>query len=305
MKIALLGATSHIAKGLIYYFHQKPENYRLYLFARNLDSLNNFINKNLKKTENLSLSAIENFDNTFYDIIINCVGVGDPAKLKKIKEEIFFITELYDNKILTNLKNNPESLYINFSSGAVYGKEFEKSVQSESSLSIQVNQIEESDYYTIAKLNSEAKHRALKNYSIIDLRVFSYFSRFIDLDSKFFMTDVVNALINKTVLETNDRDMIRDFVSPEDLFLLVEKCLQSRHNAVYDVYSLEPVSKFKILDFFKEKYKLNYIFKNNLNLISATGKKNIYYSNNKTAERIGYLPRQTSLESLEEEINFF
>ena len=49
-----------------------------------------------------------------------------------------------------------------------------------------INHISEADYYGIAKLNSEVKLRALKDLNIVDLRVFGYFSRFIDLEVTVF-----------------------------------------------------------------------------------------------------------------------
>ena len=39
--------------------------------------------------------------------------------------------------------------------------------------------------YALSKINSEIKHRKLKHLNIIDLRLFSFFSRFMNLKSKF------------------------------------------------------------------------------------------------------------------------
>lgn len=41
-KIAILGATSHIAKGLIYNFNKEEAN-ELFLFARSIDRLQGFL----------------------------------------------------------------------------------------------------------------------------------------------------------------------------------------------------------------------------------------------------------------------
>ena len=74
MKIAILGSTSHIAKNLIDRFKQKD----LYLFSRSRKNLDSFIDGN-------------------YDVVINCIGVGTPNKLKDLGTEIFRFTEYYDN----------------------------------------------------------------------------------------------------------------------------------------------------------------------------------------------------------------
>jgi len=43
LRIAILGATSHIAKGLIYNFNQDKRIGKLYLFARSKDSCRIFL----------------------------------------------------------------------------------------------------------------------------------------------------------------------------------------------------------------------------------------------------------------------
>lgn len=299
-KVAILGATGHIAKGLISNFCKSLENYELFLFARSLQRLRNFL-KGIGCVYNskIHLKNFDEFNNGKYDVIINCVGAGTPLKVKELGGDILRLTEIFDNLILDYLQNNKDALYINFSSGAVYGKDFRSPISKSTFVNINVNNIGIQDCYGISKINSEAKHRSMVNFNIVDLRVFSYFSRFIDLSSKYLITEVLNCIRNNTEFITNSIDIIRDYIHPEDLFNLVEKCiLKHSINDVFDVYSLKPVTKFEILECLKEEYDLKYTINDNLNVMNATGLKNNYYSINKKAEKIGYAPKVTSLECI-------
>ena len=101
-KIAILGATGHIAKSLIYNF-KKSDKYNLYLFARSTEKLDNFL-KNINYDKKIEKIDLNDFAGEKYDAIINCIGIGDPKKLKDIGPEIFRLTEYYDNFILDYLK---------------------------------------------------------------------------------------------------------------------------------------------------------------------------------------------------------
>ena len=72
-----------------------------------------------------------------------------------------------------------------------------------------------------AKLNAEKKHRLMKDLSIIDLRIFNYISKTIDLNSSFLITDIFNSVINKKVFKTNSSNIYRDFVGSDDFYRLV------------------------------------------------------------------------------------
>ena len=73
---------------------------------------------------------------------------------------------------------------------------------------------------------------------------------------------------------------------------------------MYDVYSLSPVKKSEILAFFTDKYNLEVIIKDDMKFYMATGIKNIYYSENRAAEVIGYNPKYGSLETIALESGF-
>lgn len=295
-RIAILGATSHIAKGLIYNFCKDKTN-KLYLFARSAGRVEDFL-ISIKCRRSYNVKPFAEFGKDSYDVVINCVGIGDPALLKDTGASIFELTEAYDNLILNYLKKHKESIYINFSSGAVYGREFLSAVNNSSKNCINVNALDDSCYYSIAKLNSEAKHRAYQGLKIIDLRVFAYFSRFIDLKSEYLITGIINAVLGKKVFKTSKDNIVRDFIGPEDLFSLVSCCIEKGSNEAYDVYSRKPVRKFDILRSFHAKFGLNYEISKMPALASVTGTKEIYYSKYRLAKELGFEPKYDSLKLL-------
>ncbi len=300
MKIAILGATSHIAKGLIFHFtrHGKSE---LVLFARSHDKVADFL-RSIDARNIVGVHSLDEFNEGTYDVIINCIGIGQPVKLKAQPALIFGLTELYDNLIIDYLLHHQDKLYINFSSGAAYGSDRSQPASDGTSSSLDINHLIPENYYTIAKINSEAKHRSHALLNICDLRVFAYFSRFIDLDSQYFLSDIISCIKANRVFVTSPQNMIRDYVHPDDLFSLVLKCIEhSTGNDVYDVFSLNPVDKFEILSFFRNNFGLKYTVEENMSIASATGNKDSYFSLSRKAHTIGYYPRFTSIESIKEE----
>lgn len=298
--IAILGATGHIAKNIIFNFC-KQRRYKLFLFVRSPERMQNFfkiIGHDISD-DNVTIKTYDEFKSGKYNVVINCVGRGDPGKLREIGALIFRLIERFDNLILDYLAKAPDTLYINFSSGAVYGTEFNTFVSEKDLASIDINNIDSSNFYRIAKINSEAKHRALKSFNIIDLRIFNFFSRFIELKSNYFISELLSCIKQEKELKTGSGDMVRDYVHPIDLIDLIEKCIEKQLlNDVYDVYSLKPVRKFTILDYFSKEYGLKYIIKDDANKSTVTGEKNIYYSKNKKVEKLGYMPKFTSLDCI-------
>lgn len=294
-KIAILGATGHIAKNLISNF-KSLENHDLFLFARSDEKLNNFL-KNINYRNGIEKIRLDDFANEKYDAVINCIGIGDPRKLKNIGPEIFRLTEHYDNIILDYLKGNSSCIYINFSSGAAYGTNFSVPADQNMINELDINSIGKKDNYGIVKLYFEAKHRSYVDYNIIDLRVFAFFSRYIDLNSKYFITELISCIKTRKEFITGSNNMVRDYVHPNDLFNLINICINIRKiNDAFDVYSLKPVTKFEIIDYFAANYGLKYKTMNYILGENTTGIKDNYYSINKKAENIGYIPEFSSMD---------
>lgn len=303
MKIAILGATGYIGKSLTSEFIKEKNS--LFLFSRSKKRTRVSIASIKAEKSMYKVCTYQDFHKYTYDIIINCTGAINTTQSKVNEIEIFSVTEEIDNMVIFYLRNHKKALYINMSSGAVYGENGTKRVTKNTKTSIDVNNIKTTDYYSIAKINSEAKHRSLKEYNIVDIRVFSFFSRFVNLKAKYLMSEIVDSIVYSRVFKTNQSDVTRDYIGQKDLYELVKVVYkQKRINSAFDVYSLAPISKFKLLDSLSKKFKLNFEIVENLIRDSATGNKKRYYSLNKKADSIGYMPIHTSLSVIETELRY-
>ena len=301
--IAILGATSHIAKGLICNF-LKSGNAALHLFARDSKRVVDFVASVSAEDKDFSVhEGLLSFPGRAYDVIVNCVGTGTAGKLRGNYSEWFTTTETFDNLILEYLsRNRSDALYVSLSSGAVYGKDFAKPAGQNTAAAIAVNNVTVEDYYSIARLNAEAKHRAFAAYRIVDLRLFSYFSRFIDLTDSYFITDILNCIRRNQTLETSSAEMVRDYLHPDDLYSAIRICMNAaKLNRAFDVISAKPAAKKEILDYFAAEYGLKYRFGESGGKLSATGFKQNYYSAYSGLSEFGYKPEYTSLETLKAE----
>ncbi len=303
VKVIILGANSHIAKGLIYNFSRNNDNI-LYLYTTNKNKTKQFINTLDVKNQIL----IKDYDSSFpqnTDLLINCIGPGTPKSMQGHYEKWFFLLEKFDNLCLKYLEQNPKTLYIHFSSGAVYGTL--KNAANKSTVNdFPVNDLQWQRFYGLSKLYSEGKHRALPNYNIVDLRVFAYFSRFIDITDDYFLPNIIMAIKKNETLNITADDIVRDFISPEDLFNLILTCLKYAKNKTLnlplDIRSKKPISKKQILNFFVKNYGLKYKVSKSSKMTNSGGVKNNYFSKYKEPfEKIGFNPMYTSLETLKKE----
>ncbi len=304
--IAILGSTSHIAKGVISKFLRNSE-FILHLYSRSPEKVRTFLQSYGKPDgKNIIINrGYSEFSTNSYDVIINCVGVGTMKSVEKKYSDYFMVTERYDNLIIEYLINNPGALYISFSSGAVYGRKFSAPAGEKTRNNIEVNYITTEDYYGIARLNAEAKHRSFKDLNIVDLRIFSYFSRFIDLTDGYFITEILNCILNKKILITSNINFTRDYLHPEDLYRAIRKSMDTgKLNGTFDITSACPVEKTEILDYFSSEYGLQYEKRESSEHFSPTGSKNIYCSNYNNASSIGYKPVFTSIDTIKEEAKY-
>lgn len=304
MKIAILGATSQIAKDLIISFSEDSTAHDVVIFSRDPKKVVNQFRVLNKKIDYPNL-PYSNFHHTQeFDVILNFVGVGDPAAAKEMGAKIFEITEHYDNLALDYIKNHPTCKYIFMSSGAVYGGNFDEPVDQSTLAKIKINDLQPTDWYSIAKLYAEAKHRAISEYSIVDVRIFNYFSHTQDMNARFLITDIVRSIVSEEVLLTSSDDIVRDFITPTDFYQLVKAIINSEPcNLAVDAYTAMPIQKLTLLSELKSKYGLKYEVTHNLIGINSTGFKSNYYSLNRRAERFGYVPRFTSLDGIVAELD--
>jgi len=297
MKISILGARGQIARSLISLYLERSEWADLELYSRSPESL-------VSEMKGIRVYPSDDFINHEHEVIINCIGISNLKGGKNSGADIFKIHETWDNLILEYLERNEKALYISMSSGAVYGKDFQNPINEKSCLLNGIAEISPADFYAISKLNCEAKHRSFDKFSIVDLRIFSYISKFIDFNSNFLVSEIITAITNKKIFITDDRNISRDYVDPEDMIQIIDLIIKRWReggciNDVFDIYSKNPVTKMNMLQGISEKFNLRYEIKAGTNVNSSpTGFKMNYYSINRKLKKLGYEPRYSSLEAI-------
>jgi nucleoside-diphosphate-sugar epimerase len=298
LRVAILGATGHVGKVLA---DGLATTHELTLYARRPAVAAAF-------ADALGLAvAIDGLDNLAsgeHDSLVNCIGVGDPAAVAADPALVYRVTQAADDLALTYLAENPGCTLVNFSSGAAYCSEFAEPADDDTRAALRAADLRADQHYGLAKLASEGRHRAESSHGIIDLRLFSLFSRHIDVGSAFMMNDVVRCLRSGETLATGSADNTRDYVAPADLCALVGLSIGARDgaNLAVDVFSSAPVAKFELLDAMRERFGLRYVVEGGVLGVGATGAKPKYYSLSRKAAQLGYAPSRTSLEALVQEV---
>lgn len=304
MKIGFFGANSNIARDLIINFHKEVKN-ELYLFTRNAGILRRWMIKN-QIDSRFEIYEYHQLNNQLkLDLLINFIGTANPAIAIDLGASILEITFKYDSLALQYLKKIPTCKYIFLSSGAAFGTTFNQPVDAGTNAIVPLNNITFQNWYSISKLYAEVRHRSMPELSIIDLRIFNYFSHRQDMDSSFLITEIVRAIRDKKLFITNLDEIIRDFIHPIDFYQLILKLVRQGHlNVALDCYSKQPVLKNELLTSMANKFGLMYKAIDSCGYEnSATGLKPFYYSVNKKAETYGYEPTYTSINGLHKEFS--
>ena len=299
MRIAFLGASSQIAKGLLREFSLEG-NCHLNLFTRDTKKFKKWMSDKKFSYQSASINSLDHFNNSIeFDLIINFIGVGDPAKAIDLGSKIFDITYDYDKKVLDYLTYYPNTKYIFISSGVVYGDIFRFPATLDSQSLININSLNHSDWYSMAKINAEARHRSLDKFSIMDIRVFNYVSCDIDTSSRFLIADALRAISTNQTMQTDEKNIMRDYIGPQDLHQLINKLAsQNFLNTAVDCFTKDPTDKFSILELMKSKFGLKYKIKKSKSGLEAYGSRDNYYSQNYVATTFGYKPAYSSLENI-------
>ena len=294
MRIAILGATSQIAKDFIL---QLKDNHALMLFSRKPKDVDAFMQEaGLKDYLSFAYHVLP--DTQWYvDAVINFVGAGDPAKVAAMGADIFPVTYKYDELALRFLRR-PNTKYIFISSGAAYGDAFDVDPANwDTKVTFPSSPLPQ-HYYGLAKHQAEVRHRTLRDKHIVDVRVFNYISGTQDTNLNFMAMNMIRAVKNNEVMPVDMTNLARDFIGPEDLgHLLAQILISPVANGALDCYTREPITKNDLLAYMKRTYGLKFevtdpTFK------SPTGLKPFYYSRNLTAEQFGYRPRYDSWDNI-------
>jgi nucleoside-diphosphate-sugar epimerase len=297
MRIAILGATSQIARDLIFSFFAVGEKH-LHLFARRPDEVKKWL-VSAGLSGRYPVDEFSEFEEQEFDAVINFVGVGNPAKAVAMGNAIFDITLRFDELVLDYLQTHPACRYLFLSSGAAYGSSFDEPANHGTKAIVTINDLAPQEWYGVAKLHAECRHRAHPELSIYDIRVFNYFSRTQDISARFLITDILRAVRDKVVLKTSPENSVRDFLHPSDFFKLVSVLLSApATNEAVDCYSLAPIDKQTLLQVMHKTFGLRYEITDAITSVNATGSKPHYYSLNKRAADFGYQPTMTSLDGV-------
>lgn len=298
MRIAILGATSQIAKDLGLSFCAQS-SHELVLYARRPKVVSQWL-ASVGLAGRYAVGDFAGFNaDAHFDAILNFVGVGNPAQAAAMGASIFDVTLKYDEMALDYVRQHPSCRYIFLSSGAAYGTSFDEPVDANTKAEIAINNLQPQDWYAVAKLHAECRHRALPHLSIIDIRVFNYFSHTQDMSARFFITDILRAIRDKTILKTSPDYIVRDYLNSNDFHQLVNVLLSaSATNTAVDCYSRAPIDKKNLLTAMQEKFGLTYKIEGAAASVNATGNKPHYYSLNTRAADFGYKPSSSSLENL-------
>ena len=302
MRIAILGATSQIAKDLVLSFSAQS-SHELVLYARRPVVVRQWLGS-VGLSDRYAVADFGAFiTSEHFDAILNFVGVGNPAQAVALGASIFDLTLKYDEMALDYVRQHPECRYIFLSSGAAYGASFEVPVNANTKATVPINNLQPQDWYAVAKLHAECRHRALSNLPIVDIRVFNYFSCTQDIAARFFITDILRAIRDKAVLKTSSDYIVRDYLNPSDFHQLVNVLLSfSAENAAVDCYSRAPIDKPSLLTAMHDQFGLQYAVTQASVGLNATGSKPHYYSLNTRAADFGYQPTLTSLEGIVKEM---
>jgi nucleoside-diphosphate-sugar epimerase len=299
MQIAILGATSEIAKDFIYSHLKDINSSHLTLYARSTQKVTEWLTAMNLKNNNIQVKDIQQIfkESDYFDVVINFIGIGNPAIANSIGPSVYSTTMQFDGQVIEYLKRNPSCKYIYLSSGAAFGGDFQLPVDSRTVATFSVGNIRNEEWYGISKLMAEYSHRALPDLSITDLRIFNYFSHRQNINSSYLISEILRALKEGKTFITNNHNIKRDYIHPADLYQLIKKIITGNNcNQVFDCYSTSPVEKFDMLSMLKNKFQLKYVIDES---VLMDGRKSNYYSVNKAAEKIGYFPVYSSMEAVE------
>jgi len=299
MHIAILGATSQIAKDLV--LAMSPGNSHTFsLFARKPAAVSAWLSRSGLGAHHAAFGFDAFATPAFaFDAILNFVGVGNPTQAKAMGASIFDVTLQYDELALGYVHQHPQCKYIFLSSGAAYCSGFEEPVTATTQATVPINALQSQDWYGVAKLHAECRHRALGHLPIVDIRVFNYISASQDADAAFLTSEMLRAIQTRTALVTSNANIVRDYIGPQDFCALVRHILNApATNTVVDCYTVAPVEKMAMLAAVQERYGLRYQVTQGPAGLSATGYKKNYYSTNHSAQQFGYAPQYTSLENV-------
>lgn len=268
MTVIILGANGHIGRNLV---EQFSKEHTVYAYARNFSyNIDNVFHKPIEE-----FGAVLNAT-----ILINCIGIGTPKKAETLSNSIYDVELEWNAKCLSYINKNPNMYYFYLSSGAARYPFNDGSIYS--------------------KTKNEIEYINAGYARTFNLRVFSFLSKYIDLDSGYFITDIIKAIKEHKTFVTTESILVRDYLSPIDFYNFIVYIYQNKDTMIktIELYSKEPIEKKEVLEYFKNKYGLSYRLEGR----NAFTYKSVYVNYHYLSE---FEPSKTSIEAIEETASFF
>ena len=208
--------------------------------------------------------------------------LADIKKIKKIPISDFIIYSAISKnidqdpqciknfcKLIKKYKNRCSVLYI--SSGAVYGlqKNKNKKIKDNQVVKVSNDFIKSKKKYSIIKIKNEKNFQNLnkKNLKISVARCFAFVGKYLPLNSKFVIGNIINSILNKKTINIKSKiNVIRSYMYSDILAEIILKIvLENKLNFVtYNVGSDDPINIHKVSKFFAKKNKLKFSFYKNI-----------------------------------------
>lgn len=284
--IAIIGATGYVGRSIaraLCVNGQAP----IVLFARDPGALHS-----MGWPSQVSVKPLTSFNAAPFDLVINAIGAGDPARVGNMGVDIVDLTQVWDQRVIDTM--SPATHYVFLSSGAVYRN---NGSPSERGAQVALAELDDSSPpYVRGKLAAEARHRAAPDRSIVDLRVFGFADASIPLDGTSFLADLARSVATGRELVTSHDDMVRDYAGADELCALVSCWLKAgAPNRSLDLYTRAPVTKRDLIDQAALRYQIPVRYSDQVQA-SPTGQKLRYTSASHDGEVLGYVPSRDSMQ---------
>lgn len=295
--VAILGATGHIGRALACHYAQRPD-VELELYSRRPELLENVFSEHARAAQ-IHHWSIDDFSDRQPDILINAIGIGDPAKARQAGPAFYDLTMEIEARIDHIVRDHPSCLTVFMSSGAVYGGFTEGPADENTPAATPLNMLTPGDWYGATKMAAELRHRAEASRRILDVRIFGFVSPFLDLSTDYLVCDIVRAIMTGTVMQTDSANVVRDYIGTYELAAIIDAGARlSVVNLAVDTYSRAPVSKFALLESFRH-LGLDWSVETDRHASA----RHHYWSRYRGAERIGYIPQRNSIDIVDDVVS--
>jgi nucleoside-diphosphate-sugar epimerase len=290
-RVAILGATGHIGRALTDIYARR-DNVHLDLFSRRPhETAAAYVGQ-----ASMTHRDLHELDLANADIVINAIGIGDPARVPEAGRDIYKLTMQIEDSIDQALVGNSGCLTVFLSSGAAYG-ELVKNAQADTPATHPINTLRPADWYGLSKLAAEVRHRAQAGRRIVDVRVFGFLSSHLNLGAAYFISAAYRSLLSGSKFVTTSVDMTRDYIGAKELVSIIDAAAgQTQINTSLDTYTKSPAGKFDIL---RRLERLGLRWEVTDDSTGAPDRIN-YFSENRKAELFGYHPQRSSADVAEE-----